>query len=302
LAGYAELDWDFAPNWSLLAGLRAETHNYDYVTNVAPGTRGRFRVAPSREDDFDLLTPKIGVVYSGFGWGSLYANYARGERAPQTSDQYRLQNLQTIETLEVETLDSFEAGVRGAIGPTRFDIAAYTMKKDNFFFRDSDGLKVPNGKTDHAGVEAAFDGDLAEMAGGVWSWNANVAWSDQTYAFNRNVAAAPEDIVDGYQIDTAPEWLADFGLGWEGPKFSIFGSIEHVGDYFTNAANTAKYDGHAIGHLRGSWRFSETLEAFAIWRNITDERYADRADFATNQHRYFPGEPSNLTVGVRVRR
>ena len=36
-------------------------------------------------------------------------------------------------------------------------------------------------------------------------------------------------------------------------------------------------------------------------RNITDERYADRADFASGQYRYFPGEPVNATIGVRVR-
>lgn len=298
LAAYGELDWEFAPDWNLLGGVRAESHTYDYVTNIAPGTRGRFRVAPSREDTYDLLTPKLGIVYSGFDWGSVYANYARGERAPQASDQYRLQNLQTIARLEVETLDSFEVGLRGSVGPTRFDIAAYTQKKDNFFFRDSDGLNVPNGKTDHVGVEAALDGDLA--AG--WSWAFNVAWSDQTYAFTRNVVAASEDIFDGGRIDTAPEWLGDAHIGWEGGPFSLSAGVEWVGEYFTNAANTRAYDGHTIGRLQGSWTFSDQLEAFAIIRNVTDERYADRADFAQNQDRYFPGEPANITVGVRVRR
>ncbi len=299
---YGELDWDFATDWSLLAGVRVESNTYDYVTNKAPGTTGRFRVPPSRSDDYNLVTPKLGVVYSGFDWGSLYANYARGERAPQVSDQYRLQNLQTIERLDVETLDSFEIGARGAIGSTRFDVAAYTMKKDNFFFRDSDGLNVPNGKTDHVGVEGALDGELGEAWGGRFKWNANVSWSDQTYAFNRNVAAAGEDIVDGAQIDTAPEWLADLGFGWESARFSIFASSEYVGEYFTNAANTATYDGHLIAHLRGAWRFSETLEAFVVVRNITDERYADRADFAMGNDRYFPGEPLNATFGFRIRR
>jgi len=295
-AAYAEVDWRPHPYWSVLAGVRAERHTYDYVTQKAPGTTGRFRVAPSREDEYDLMTPKFGLVYSGFGWGTVYANYARGERAPQTSDQYRLQNLQTIETLKVETLDSFELGARGKLGPVNFDVAAYTMAKDNFFFRDSDGLNVPNGKTDHAGVELAVDGYL----GGGFEWRANAAWSDQTYAFSRNVGGTAEDIVNGAQIDTAPEWLADLGVGWRGEALSIFASAEYVGPYFTNAANTARYDGHLIAHLRGAWKFSDSLEAFVIVRNLTDERYADRADFASGADRYFPGEPLNATFGVRV--
>ena len=38
-----------------------------------------------------------------------------------------------------------------------------------------------------------------------------------------------------------------------------------------------------------------------VWiniRNLTDERYADRADYAFGVDRYFPGEPVNATVGV----
>ena len=298
---YAEVDWDFAPGWSLLAGLRGEAHQWDYETNAAPGTRGRFRVAPSRTDEFELLTPKVGVAYTGVEGLALYANYARGERAPQTSDQYRLQNLQTIQRLEVETLDSYEVGARGAFAGIDYDVAVYQMSKDNFFFRDSDGLNVPDGKTSHLGVEASLSGDLGEIAGGTLEWNANAAWSEQLYNFNRNVLVASEDIVDGNEIDTAPEWLADAGLGWVGGNLSLGLSAEYVGEYFTNAANTAAYDGHLIGHLRGAWRFSDGLEAFALVRNITDERYADRADFAQGADRYFPGEPLNVTMGVRIR-
>lgn len=298
LAGYAELDWAFAPDWSLLGGVRVETHTYDYTTNLTPGVRGRFRVTPSREDSFDLVTPKFGVVYSGFDWGAIYANYARGQRAPQASDQYRLQNLQTEDRLEVETLDSFEVGLRGAVGPTRFDVAAYTMQKDNFFFRDADGLNVPNGKTDHVGVEAALDGDLPNG----FSWGFNVSWSDQTYAFNRPVAAVTERIFKGGRIDTAPEWLGDAHLAWQGGPWKLSAGLEWVGEYFADAANTRPYGGHVIGRVQGAWRFSEQLEAFAIVRNVSDERYADRADFASNQYRYFPGEPANVTLGVRMRR
>jgi outer membrane receptor protein involved in Fe transport len=300
-AFFGELDWNFADNWNMLAGLRGEAHAYDYVTHKTPGVYGRFRVAPSRSDTYELLTPKLGLTYSGVEGVMLYANYARGERVPQTSDQYKLQNLQTIQRLEVESVDSYEAGARGVVGGVNFDVAVYRMLKDNFFFRDSDGLNVPNGKTRHLGIEAALDGALGAFADGELRWNVNAAWSEQVYDFDRNVAVAAEDIFKGGEIDTAPEWLADAGIGWQSPQFSLFLAGEYVGEYFTNAANTALYDGHLIGHLRGAWRFSDDFEAFAIVRNITDERYADRADFAQGVDRYFPGEPINATVGIRIR-
>jgi outer membrane receptor protein involved in Fe transport len=299
---YGELNWNFAEHWNMLAGLRGESHAYDYVTNKTPGTYGRFRVAPSRTDTYQLLTPKLGFTYDGLDGVIAYVNYARGERAPQTSDQYRLQNLQTIRRLDVESLDSYEAGARGELNGVNFDVAIYHMNKDHFFFRDSDGLNVPDGKTRHFGIEASFDGAFGEFAGGEFKWNVNASWADQTYAFDRNVTAATEDIFNGAKVDTAPDWLADAGVGWESPQFSVFLTGEYVGDYFTDAANLHTYPGHLIGHLRGAWRFSDDFEAFVIVRNITDERYADRADFASGQDRYFPGEPVNATFGVRIRR
>ena len=50
---------------------------------------------------------------------------------------------------------------------------------------------------------------------------------------------------------------------------------------------------------RGSYEFGEGTEAFLIVRNLTDEAYADRADLAFGNDRYFPGEPLNATLGVR---
>ena len=90
---------------------------------------------------------------------------ARGSRAPQASDLYRLQSQQGTAEAEVETLDSFEIGVRGSLaeGDLIFDIAAYTADKDNFFFRDSDGLNVTDGSTRHQGIELAASWQMQNL-------------------------------------------------------------------------------------------------------------------------------------------
>jgi outer membrane receptor protein involved in Fe transport len=300
-AVYAELNWEFAKNWRILTGVRQETDRYDYTTHKAPGVYGRYLIAPSRDDSWNLFTPKFGVAYDGIEGVQLYANYARGERAPQASDQYRLQNTQTIDRLPVEKLDSYEAGARGDVAGVHYDVAAYYQKKDNFYFRDSDGRNVPNGKTLAHGIEAAVNGNIADIWGGHIRWNGDVSWSIQKYDFTRTVVALTEVITKGNRIDTAPEWMADAGIGWENQKMSLFLSSEYIGQYFTDAANLHTYHGHWIAHLRGSYNFTDKLQAFAIVRNLTDERYADRADFASGQERYFPGEPINLTVGLRAR-
>ena len=297
-AVWGELDFALSEDVRLLAGLRAEGHEYDYSTDLPPGINGRFNVPADRTDSFDLLTPKLGLIWSVSKNLDLYANYARGERAPQASDLYRLQSLQVAGQVEEETLDSVEIGARGTAleGRLVYDIAAYWMEKDNFFFRDSDGLNVPDGSTEHKGVEASGAFDLTP----VLSVSGSASWSDQTYTFDRITGSGTETIRDGNEIDTAPEWLANVSLDWQATdaiKLSL--KVDHVGEYFVDPANTTTYPGHTVLGARGAWALSETAELFLIVRNLTDEKYADRADLAFGNERYFPGEPLNATLGMR---
>ncbi|MEM7328480.1 MAG: TonB-dependent receptor [Pseudomonadota bacterium] len=297
-AVWGELDWKLSDQLTVLAGLRSEAHSYDYQTDAPVGINGRFNVPADRRDEFGFATPKLGLVYEASEAVSLYANYARGSRAPQASDLYRLQSQQGTAEAEVETLDSFEIGARGSLadGNLIFDIAAYTADKDNFFFRDSDGLNVTDGSTRHQGIELAASWQLSDafiLAG-------NVSWSDQVYTFDRVVGNGSEVIRDGNQIDTAPEWLANASFTWlVNDEFDLQISSNYVGEYFTNPANTQDYSGHFVTSLRASYDVSEALETFVIIRNLTDETYADRADFAFGNQRFFPGEPLNVTLGLR---
>ena len=292
---WSELEWQLADNFHILAGLRAETHHYDYTTHVPPGINGRFNVPADRTDNYRFLTPKLGAVWNVTPDIDLYANYARGARAPQVSDLYRLQNLQVVGEVKTETLDSIEIGTRGMAfdGRLVYDLAAYWMDKEHFFFRDANGLNVPNGSTEHKGVELSAAWDIAEAL----SLNGNVSWSDQTYTFDRLIGS--ETISSGNQIDTAPEWLGNLRLDWQATKrLKLSANMEHVGEYFTDAGNTATYPGHTIFGARAAWEWMDNNEVWINIRNLTDERYADRADYAFGVDRYFPGEPVNATVGV----
>jgi len=294
---WSELEWSVSDTFRILAGLRGEHHDYDYTTQVAPGINGRFNVPADRSDSYDFITPKLGAVWNVTPGVDLYANYARGARAPQVSDLYRLQNLQVVGQIDIETLDSIEIGTRGSAfdGRLVFDIAAYWMDKENFFFRDSAGLNVTNGSTEHKGVEVSAAYDLTDTL----SLSGNVSWSDQTYTFDRIVSSASDTIRDGNEIDTAPEWLGNARLNWQATdRLALSLNLEHVGEYFTDPGNVNAYPGHTLLGARAAWAWSDTHEVWINIRNLTDERYADRADVSFGNPRYFPGEPVNATVGI----
>lgn len=289
LAGYAQKSFEL-DRLRIDVGARAEYTSYDYDTLAAPGTSGRFIRAADRTDDFFTLTPKLGVTYDAGNNATLFARAARGSRAPQTTDLYAVVQNQVPGQADVETLDSVEGGVRFGQGATRFEVSAYTMWKDNFFFRNAAGFNVTNGKTRHTGVEFSYQMPLTNWLTASGEW----AVSDQTYAFDE----PSSNTRDGNKVDTAPDTLGTMRLTANVDKIGAGVEWRHVGRYFTNEANTASYPGHDIFVARGSYDLSATLRLFTRVDNVFDTKYADRADFAFGNERYFPGRPRTLFVGL----
>jgi outer membrane receptor protein involved in Fe transport len=164
------------------------------------------------------------------------------------------------------------------------------MWKDNFFFRNAAGFNVTDGKTRHTGVELSFAAPLTDWLSASGEW----AVADQTYAFEDPASG----IRDGNKVDTAPDTLGTMRLMATVGKIGAGVEWRHVGRYFTNEANSASYPGYDIFVARGSYDLSEKLRLFGRVDNLFDAKYADRADFAFGNERYFPGRPRTLFVGL----
>ncbi|TNE39862.1 MAG: TonB-dependent receptor [Alphaproteobacteria bacterium] len=294
---YVHTEWQLSDDTKLVAGLRLDVTRYDYDNKADVVTVGRFQRIADRSDTFTTLTPKLGITQAVADEVNLFARYARGQRAPQTTDLYRLQIKQEVGEIKSELLDSIEVGARDAIGAVTWEVTAFAMKKKNFFFRDSDGFNVPDGRTKHWGVEVSGKAPLSEAL----SLAGTLTYAEHTYDFDNLVAAnSTEDIVKGNLIDTAPKWLGNLRLAWS-PSDQFRSELEwvHMGKYFTDGANTNSYDGHDLLNLRAFWDVTETVTLYGRIENLTDERYADRADFAFGNDRYFPGEERSFFVGLR---
>ncbi|MBX3491441.1 MAG: TonB-dependent receptor [Parvibaculum sp.] len=302
LAPYIHSEWKLSPATLLSAGLRFEYTRYDYTNRTANGITGRFLRIPDTVDEFTDATPKFGLLHIFNDSLTGYVNVARGSRAPQTTDLYRLQSLQVPGEAKSEVLDSVEVGARGQIGLLRYETNVYYMKKKNFYFRDANGFNVSNGKTNHFGIE----GEFAAPLGAGFDIAGAATWARHTYAFDNIIGPginATETIRDGDDIDTAPRTIAGLRLGYNFHEGAARAELEwvHMGSYWMDAANTVKYDGHDIFNLRLDYQATENLALFGKLTNILDRRYADRADFAFGSERYFPGEDRGLTLGGTVR-
>ncbi len=295
LAPYAHLEYQLTDRLRLETGLRLEMTDYDYTTNAPTGINGRFNVPADRSDDYQTLTPNIGLAYDINASAIAWVRYVRGARAPQTSDLYRLQDQQTVGDIKVETLDSIEAGVRGQWGLAAFELVGFAMDKRNFFFRDADGLNVADGKTRHVGLEVSGSVPLGDQ----FTVRGAATLARHTYRFTRTVGNFNESITRGDDMDTAPHLLAGAQLVWT-PTDNFLAELAwtHVSSYYTDAANTQTYPGHDVFDLRAQWHINDTIRVFGAVRNLFDKKYAERADFALGNERYFPGEPRGFMGGL----
>ncbi len=301
IAPYLHATWALSDATELTTGVRFEFTNYEYDNLTADGffgTANRFLRTPDRSDQFADVTPKLGITHAFTEDFIGFANISRGARAPQATDLYRMQFNQVPGEAKSEKLDSLEIGSRGQFAGIEFEVAAFYMKKKNFFFRDSNNFNVINGRTKHYGIELEAFRALGEQ----FDISAAATYAVHKYDFNRDVGDINSNITSGDDVDTAPRTIANVRLGYspiEAARFEL--EWVHMGKYFTDPGNQESYDGHDLFNLRAAWDINENLQLSGSLTNILDTRYAERADFNRGSDRYFVGEDRALNAGITVR-
>ncbi|MGH8242338.1 MAG: TonB-dependent receptor [Steroidobacteraceae bacterium] len=293
-AVYADWRRAIASHWSLEAGLRVEHAGYDYDNRMIDGNTDENGVPcpggclysrpADRSDDFTNVAPRVGFVWSASELVTAYLSLARGFRAPEATELYRLQRQQAVADLDSETADAAEFGLRWRSEAASLDLAVFHMDKRDVILRDSAGFNVSGGRTRHLGLEYRADFALP----GEWLLSAAGTFARHEYRFTAAVEQG-EQITSGSDVDTAPRDIHALRLGYSGQWLDAELEWLWVGGYWANAANTARYGGHDLGNLRVVVLPSEAWTIGLRAVNLLDAAYADRADFAFGDYRYFPG-------------
>lgn len=306
-APFMQMQWDVNDRLSLLGGMRFESMRYDYSNNMLPGRsradgtlcgRGgcRYSRPASGKDEFNNWSSNLGAQLKLSDSHNAFMRLARGFRAPQATELYRLQRAQQITDLESESVDSVELGLTGNAAALSYKVAVYHMEKDHVIFRDSSFFNVSDGNTEHQGVEM----ELAYAINAQWSFGISATEARHTY-LNSTVLGGID--IRGNDIDTAPRRFSSARLAWAPTgETNVELEWQSMGSYYLNPENLHQYEGHDLLHLRAGWDVSESMRLYANISNLTDEHYAERADYTSfSQERYFPGTPRSLQVGAQWR-
>jgi outer membrane receptor protein involved in Fe transport len=308
IAPYIHTEWQLLEKTRMTIGGRFEHTRYEYDNQTADGKFGTTFYRPvDRDDSFSDFSPKLGFVQSLTEDTSAFLNLARGNRAPQTTDLYRMRkDTNNSLTADSETMDSVEIGVRKVGNGIQYEATTFYMKKKDYFFRDSADNNVPDGKTKHYGIELSAFVPVGEQfdLGGSFTYARHQYDSDNIVtksAFAGGGVDENSSVTKGDDMDTAPRHIANIRLGWNyKPQSRAELEWVHVGKYYTDSGNQHSYQGHDLLNLRANYNVSASLDLYGAITNLANTEYAERADFSAKAggDRYFVGEERSLHVGA----
>ena len=306
VAPWLHTDIRLTDRWSAGAGIRGEYTSYKYRNNMLTGnTRddgtpcgfgGCLYSRPAdRNDTYRNLAPKFSLRYRISDESAVFAQLARGFRAPQVGELYRLQSGQSVADLASERIDAFELGWRYSGETMSAEAVAFAMRKRGSVLRDADGFAVSNGRSRHSGVELGADWRAAPSL----AIKVRATYARHQYDFDL-VAARGETFAAGNDVDTAPRWFSSIETTYQpSDRFSASLQWSGIGKYFIDAENRFRYPGHDVVNLRLHLAANENWRISARLNNVFDSRFADRADYAFGNFRYFPARGRELFVELR---
>ena len=298
LAPYLQSHIILSQNLFLDAGLRYDYNAFDYTNNTDSGQYGEssYYRPSDRTDSFNHLSPKLALSYRPNERTSYYARYANGFRIPSATRLYSQSRTSdaTQFSLDPETTDTFELGFKKRFETSSIDLAYYYMTiTDTIVRREADNgdrYYENGGESLHQGVELTYKQKINEA----FSTLLAASYSKSNYLddieFNDNeMAAAPREKVNFRLFYTPSDAL------------TLMGEIQYIGSYYMDDANTRSYGGYTIGNIKLNYQMNKQVKIFAKVDNVTDEYYAEKADYAFGSERYTPALPRAFYTGIEYR-
>lgn len=308
LAAFANTEWRWTPALTLELGARWETLTYDYDNHLPAGSSrddgGRCATASGdcyfarpedRRDQFDNVSGQLGARYELTDQWNVYARLARVFRAPQINERYRLQSGQSVNQFDKKSVNSVEAGIRYADGQLALDLSAYAMEKQDEVLKAANNATVGDAETRHHGVELLASYTFSPQ----WRLTSAITWSNHQVESASPFANGVD--VSGNVMDTAPEWMGSAHLNYQPTeRWWLELELVYMGDYYLDAESEHEYGGHTLWNAIAKYQWDDGWSARLRLNNLTDERYAERGDYAFGSYRYFTGE--NRAAYLELRR
>ena len=280
-------------------GLRYDINSFEYTNNLADGQYAASSYARASSDNdptFNHLSPKLDLTYLVSNQQTVYARYANGFRIPQATRLYSLSTSNIDFSLDEEITDTVEVGYKYNGEIHDFTTALYALVIDDTIVDRENAAReefyVNGGKTYHRGIELSLASQWTD------EWATKVAYSHSKHEFD------DDEVFGDNDQQEAPENTANVRLIYTPTAVQGLTTLiewEHVGSYWLDDANTARYAGHDVANVKMRYELNNHINVFARVNNITDRLYAESASISFGSERYTPAAPRQAFIGFEYK-
>ncbi|MCG7387113.1 TonB-dependent receptor PqqU [Pantoea sp. ACRSB] len=296
---YLQTAWQLTDKWSLDAGLRYSTVNFDsndyYITSSNGDDSGDAR--------YHKWLPAASLKYAIDNSWNAYLSAGRGFETPTINElSYRADGETGLNTgLKPATSDTVELGTKKRIGNGLITAALFQTDTKNEIVTDtSSGGRTTYknaGETRRRGLELGVDQQFAA------DWRVKAAWTllDARYRSN----ACGDESCDGKRIPGIARNMLYTGLEYA-PEQGFYAGAEmrYMSNIAADDQNEVKAPSYTVAALNSGYKWlvqNWTLDLFGRVDNLFDRNYVGSVIVNEGNGRYFEPAPGrNYSVGLTV--
>jgi iron complex outermembrane receptor protein len=277
----------FNEQWSVVGSLR-----WDHAKVARTDLQN---AANNLGKTFEYATGRLGVVYAPDASQSFYAQVARAAD-PLTS---LITTSATQVPFELSTGRQVEVGYKRQLADNRgaWTVAAYRIEKTKLLSRDATDPTISQqiGKQSSEGIEATLDLALTSTL----RLEANVAKLRARYDDFNEVVSGRLVSRAGNTPTGVPEEAANLWLNWRFlPQWEADFGVRYVGPRQVDSANSRKIGSYTVADAGVSWQASQSLKLALRAYNLADRRYA--VSFSNGGNQWLLGRPRSFELSALV--
>jgi len=299
---FLQADLSLGDYWQLALGLRHDRVSFEVADRFLANASGD----DSGREQFEQLSPLVGLVFAPSQRLNLYANLSRAFETPSTTEFANPDGGGFNPGLDAQVARGLEFGARGELtGRWRYEVTLYRLDVDDElvpFQRPGDERVFYEnaGASSRRGLELLLAGELGA------GFETTLAYSRASLEFD-DFRDADGNRFDGNDIPGNPGSQLFVELAWRGAGgLYLIADCLLVGEFYADNANAVEIDRYEVANLRGGvdWRTPRwSVSPFVGVNNLFDESYFGnvRPNGAFGRF-YEPAPERNLYAGVSVRR
>jgi iron complex outermembrane recepter protein len=305
---FAQVWWQFADRWSVLAGLRHSEVQFDSVDHYIVGSNPN----DSGSTQYSNSTPVAGIMFHPNLPLRLYASVGKGFETPTFNElAYRADGKPGLAFyLEPAVSKNYELGAKWrSDGGVEVDTALFRADTDN----ELAVARNTGGRSSYRNIAAArrqgFEGGARIPMGHDLRLELAYTYLDATYRSAYLICVVPGCTVPnvtvpaGARIPGVAEHEGQMKLEWTPGAWST--ALEFVGISALNANETGTVAAPGYGLLHAevgrNWKISGgELRGFARLENILDRNYVGSVIVNEGNNRFYEAGPDRaITVGAQ---